>query len=872
MSSDLRRYELMIFLRQTFFINHTTSERGVKRSLGSHLMAVYDTLVTLGCDSETCTAGALHSIYGTSTFKNIAILASPENRDLMRQRFGIRTEWLAFLFHSCHRHFPNNIETGVLRDRKNLFPLPSVTFEDIQALRLIEAANILDQRTEVHLESSLPNIHRLWTSQRFIKSHRDSSQLSNPSSSSCYYKKNNKHHLGLWLRVYPQDGEIRKGSASHCKGYDTLLPLKDIDDYWAVCQKLAQIIFEHEQSQNNSSDKEGNDSSRSSFCNIKNSKRHSLPGPVIPSYIVVFVLRGEAEMGMPWSPLWMLSRFGGRMCSTNGSKNMVGWRKSPEHPLEIEIKFLKASSTDLAPQMYERLSFISRSVSQSRKGPPSISFQSIIAGTSSHNGAASVIDSMLSYGYAVISVNDAAANTILKAYDSLLRFHSYLSPVDKKKTFQRFDGDRFIGWTRDSSREWIQMRERKHPDGTTDVPLGWPDTFPEEQRRDLTDAVHLVTSAAEDIFEEIGVLLGLGSRAYLRDLSMATCRQGPNGEGNEARVGSSVCRQFIYLDKPTQTTPTPCPPPTSPNCTSVRANLIPASASGCHADMGIITLSPCSTIPALNLIHPATHEMLYPEENLGPNEWILFAGESLSFLSGGTIQAPLHSVPYIDRTTLRKKFGEGSDAELSEMPPLRRSMPLFLRADPDIFLHPVSDLQWNHPSVTPCNSNSKTDTSLSQLTAECKMDTSHDKVDKIDKMRVDVNQLFDSSSEISATLRSTESSVDENIEVQEVYNTTKNGYQIVNSSNHDRKRDEKHNEHENESKVEYGNDKIKAKMSQSGTGTGTGIRTGTGTAGIGTGTVKPFILSPYAMTCRRYTEDHSIGLRPWRLIKGSGDF
>ena len=855
-----------MFLRQTFFINHTTSERGVKRSLGSHLMAVYDTLVTLGCDSETCTAGALHSIYGTSTFKNIAILASPENRDLMRRRFGIRTEWLAFLFHSCYRHFPNNIEMGVLRDRKNLFPIPSVTFEDIQALRLIEAANILDQRTELHLESRLPNIHRLWTSQRFIKSHRDSSQLSNPTSSSCCYKRNGKLHLGLWLRVYPQDGEIRKGSACHCKGYDTHLPLKDIDDYRAVCQKLAQIIFEHGQSQNidnNCSDEEGNDSSRSSFCNIKNGKRqHSLPVPVIPSYIVVFVLRGEAEMGMPWSPLWMLSRFGGRMCSTNGSKNMVsGWRKSPEHPLEIEIKFLKASSTDLAPQMYERLSSISRSVSQSRKGPPSISFQSITAGTSLHNGAASVIDSMLSYGYAVISVNDAAANTILRAYDSLLRFHSYLSPMDKKKTFQRFDGDRFIGWTRDSSREWIQMRERKHLDGATDVPLGWPDTFPEEQRRDLTDAVHLVTSAAEDIFEEIGVLLGLGSRAYLRDLCMATCRQGSLGEGNEAKVGSSVCRQFIYLDKPTPTTPTPTPTPTPTlsNCTNVRANLIPAAASGCHADMGIITLSPCSTIPALNLLHPATHEMLYPEEDLGPNEWILFAGESLSFLSGGTIQAPLHSVPYIDRTTLRKKSGDGSGTELSEMPPLRRSMPLFLRADPDMFLHPVTDLQWNHPSVTTCNL--KTDGSLSHLTAECKMDISHIKVDKIDKMRVDVNQLFDSSSEISATLRSTESSVDDNIEVQEVCSTTKNLYKIVNSKNND---DEKHNEHENENKVEFDNDMIKATMSVLGTGAGTG------TAGIGT--VKPFILSPYSMTCRRYTEDHSIGLRPWRLIKGSGDF
>ena len=822
MASDFRRYELLLFLRQTFFINHTTSERGVRRSLGCHLIAVYDTLVALGCDSETCTAGALHSIYGTSTFQNIAILASPENRELMRQRFGIRTEWLAFLFHSCHRQFPNNIETGVLRDRKNLYPIPSVTFEDIQALRLIEAANVLDQRTEVHLEKNLPNVHRLWISQLSVNSHRQSSQLTEPSSSSCCNDSNKKKRPGLWLRIFPQDGELRKGAACHCKGYDTHLPLKDIDDYWAASWTMAKIISDHTQFQNShshSSNEEGSDSSRSSFCNIKNGKRQAQPARAVPSYIVVFVLKGEAEMGMPWSPLWMLSRYSGRVCSSNWPRSKISWRRPPEHPLEIEVKFLKASSTDIAPQMYERLSVISRSVAQSRRGPPSIPYQSIIDGTSLHNGAASLIDSMLSYGYAVISVNDAAANTITRAYDSLLRFHSYLPAVDKKKTFQRFDGDRFIGWTRDSSREWIQMRERKHPDGTKDVPLGWPDTFPEEQRRDLTDAVQLVTATAEVIFEEIGVLLGLGSRSYLRDLSMATCRPGKYGVGSdEARVGSSVCRQFVYLDRPTPVTSLPCPRVDPPSSTPARAHPIPSSASGCHADMGIITLSPCSTIPALNLVHPATHEMLYPEVDLRPNEWILFAGESLSFLSGGTIQAPLHSVPYIDRTSLRKGVEKGMGPESMEIPPLRRSMPLFLRADPDMFLHPKRDLQWHHPAaVIP---SSESDCTLSLLRSECKNDAPQEAIDKIDRMCVD------STSEVSATLRSTESSVDDVIEVQDMLSTTATATATATATK-----------------------KKKIKVA-----------------------VEPFVLSPYSMTCRRYTEDHSIGLRPWRLIKGSGDF
>ena len=283
-------------------------------------------------------------------------------------------------------------------------------------------------------------------------------------------------------------------------------------------------------------------------------------------------------------------------------------------------------------------------------------------------------------------------------------------------------------------------------------------------------------------------------------------------------MGSSVCRQFVYLDRPTPVTSLPCPRVDPPSSTPARAHPIPSSASGCHADMGIITLSPCSTIPALNLVHPATHEMLYPEVDLRPNEWILFAGESLSFLSGGTIQAPLHSVPYIDRTSLRKGVEKGMGPESMEIPPLRRSMPLFLRADPDMFLHPKRDLQWHHPAaVIP---SSESDCTLSQLRSECKNDAPQEAIDKIDRMCVD------STSEVSATLRSTESSVDDVIEVQDMLSTT---------------------------------------------ATATATATATKKEEIKVA-VEPFVLSPYSMTCRRYTEDHSIGLRPWRLIKGSGDF
>ena len=149
--------------------------------------------------------------------------------------------------------------------------------------------------------------------------------------------------------------------------------------------------------------------------------------------------------------------------------------------------------------------------------------------------------------------------------------------------------------------------------------------------------------------------------------------------------------------------------------------------------------------------------MLFPEQGLAPNEWVLFAGETLSFLTGGQIQAPIHSVPFIDRhalggvglsrvgadgcaynmnshindgvnSSIDRRGGDGDSSHKdsvnrtdcfhencrannvmdsssssssigcemgnnvgnnSSLPPLRRSMPLFLRAHPDVILHPI---------------------------------------------------------------------------------------------------------------------------------------------------------------------------------------
>merc|ERR1712014_275916 len=63
---------------------------------------------------------------------------------------------------------------------------------------------------------------------------------------------------------------------------------------------------------------------------------------------------------------------------------------------------------------------------------------------------------------------------------------------------------------------------------------------------------------------------------------------------------------------------------------------------------------------------PCTGRVSHPEKELGPNEWIAFPGETLGFMSGGKIRAPVHRVPWID----------------DRPGPPRLSAPFFLRAAP----------------------------------------------------------------------------------------------------------------------------------------------------------------------------------------------
>ncbi len=110
------------------------------RNLLDHFLGTYDLLKQWGCESNVCLAGGLHSIYGTNVFKKITI--TEEHRPAVRKHFGEAAERLAWLFGSLSR--PRALEDGVLVDRRSGVEL-IISNDDLESLRLIEAANLLEQ-------------------------------------------------------------------------------------------------------------------------------------------------------------------------------------------------------------------------------------------------------------------------------------------------------------------------------------------------------------------------------------------------------------------------------------------------------------------------------------------------------------------------------------------------------------------------------------------------------------------------------------------------------------------------------------------------------------------------------------------------------
>lgn len=112
-------------------------------SLGNHLINTYRVLHAIGVREPVALAGGLHSIYGTNAFKRMTV----SDRATILLRFGAEVERLVFLFHRLER--PKALEAvpddgGEVKDRLTGDSI-LVSRQDVEDLRLIEAANLLEQ-------------------------------------------------------------------------------------------------------------------------------------------------------------------------------------------------------------------------------------------------------------------------------------------------------------------------------------------------------------------------------------------------------------------------------------------------------------------------------------------------------------------------------------------------------------------------------------------------------------------------------------------------------------------------------------------------------------------------------------------------------
>jgi len=125
------------------------------RSLMNHLLGTYGILKKWDCEEFVCLAGGLHSIYGTNVFKRESL--SIEARPRVRHLFGEDAERLAWQFGTINR--PKAIEIGFGIDRRRNTEI-ILKEPDLKSLRLIEAANLLEQGASL---DSWPNILKIAT-------------------------------------------------------------------------------------------------------------------------------------------------------------------------------------------------------------------------------------------------------------------------------------------------------------------------------------------------------------------------------------------------------------------------------------------------------------------------------------------------------------------------------------------------------------------------------------------------------------------------------------------------------------------------------------------------------------------------------------
>jgi hypothetical protein len=624
-------------------------DRSTRRTLGAHLLGTFDLLRHARCSANVCAAGSLHSIYGTFIYRSVTVPPTQQRRRAIAAAFGRRAEHLTFLFHACQR--PLDLESGVLVCRAE-----SARFtwseRDLRDLRLIEAANRIEQGLAF---DTLPRVHRVW---------REQTQFA----------------LGQYAIELQPRRPLSSGEQTppilhlSCRGYNLSVALPILPNDQRIGRWLASCSSTADQSSN----------SPANFS-------PALPPPD------AFIVASEVEYGMPPSGFEMLNSYRNTTCcDVSGPGGSVSSAASAFDRVLQHLSRLcpcvRGSPTSRASMRLAIEPAYRTTSSPSANDTQPISLDLLRAGD--ERAAASLVERLTTSGWAVVRAGADFASVMAAAYASMLALKALVPGADPCHRISRcnFDEGRYVGLSHDNGRTFINWREgcegaggqaivmhdctgteqQRASDGCGNDDVGsmlWP-ADAEAQRRDLATAHEMCFRASEDI---LAVVLsrvpchpGTTVASLLRPAVTVRSTTDDRAaellhDARETAYGSSVQRFLMTRDKPPESAPT-------------------SFSSGQHADMGILTLGPLSTHPALEIVDRATGSVVDAEAGLSAplGDCVLLAGETLEFVTGGAVKACIHRVPWVDRQ--------------QDAPP-RRSAPFFLRAHPAARLrHPKAQL------------------------------------------------------------------------------------------------------------------------------------------------------------------------------------
>jgi isopenicillin N synthase-like dioxygenase len=257
----------------------------------------------------------------------------------------------------------------------------------------------------------------------------------------------------------------------------------------------------------------------------------------------------------------------------------------------------------------------------------------------------------------------------------------------------RADLRRGVGYVETAAREYVQIRRAlRRGDGAYEQPAG---VLPAATPPRLGSLFAELEAAAVELLEAVARALELpegsltdalldsplpdGGAAKAKAVpvraSEADTRREPRASAAVDWGGASVLRCYRYKPRV---------------ASKLRPALPGVSLQGAHADLGLLTISPLSSLPMLDAWDSET--LVWRAVERDACEWggcdaLVFAGETLALLTAGRVPAVVHKVDLLSA---------GSSGGRAE----RFSMPFFSRARPDALLRPLDALGLGAKPVT----------------------------------------------------------------------------------------------------------------------------------------------------------------------------